>query len=178
MKYRWMEKLPTLIRDMVILCLGIFVVGTLFNAFYPKGYKLVSWVDHKRVTEGGTREETGAHVRIEGIPTEVTLEEAYTLFEQGHVVFDARERAVYDLLRIARAKHLSISDYPDMKEEYPDVLGGTNAVLTYCIDRECPLSHKLARKILEDYPKMTVYVIVDGLAGWTNAGYPTEEGGR
>jgi rhodanese-related sulfurtransferase len=105
-----------------------------------------------------------------------TLRDAKALFDGGQALFvDARHQADYAAEHISGALSLYVDDVEAL---YTRVLGGVpkdKAVVTYCSDAQCEAAVKLADALVAR-GHTRVFILLDGLPGWTAAGYPTRAG--
>ena len=107
---------------------------------------------------------------------EIALKDAAMLFLSGRAVFlDARSQYEFELGHIQGAISLPVrsfaSDFQDIKPR----LAGKDAVITYCDGPECPLSHALARHLVEAGVK-NVYVLMNGWTLWQAEKLPVAKG--
>jgi rhodanese-related sulfurtransferase len=103
-----------------------------------------------------------------------TLDDAKASFDSKSAIFiDARPREDYDSEHITGAISLFIDD---ANSQYEHTLGGASkntTIVTYCSDPECLDATKLADILVAKGHKHVV-ILIDGLPGWKDAGYPTE----
>ena len=107
---------------------------------------------------------------------EIALKDAAMLFLSGRAVFlDARSQYEFELGHIQGAISLPVrsfaSDFQDIKPR----LAGKDAVIAYCDGPECPLSHALAKHLVEAGVK-NVYVLVNGWSLWQTEKLPVAKG--
>lgn len=112
--------------------------------------------------------------RVEALFT--TLTDAKATFDQKSAIFvDARHKDDYDLEHVQGAISLFVED---MDKLYDDALGSVpknKTLITYCSDPQCGLAVKLADALVaRGYTR--VFIMLDGLTGWKEAGYPTGKG--
>lgn len=109
--------------------------------------------------------------KIEALFT--TLADAKSLFDRKAALFiDARSIEDYNAEHIDGAVSLP---YDNLKESYEQVLGNVpkdRLIVTYCNDAECSTSTKLADDLVAR-GHTRVLILLDGLPGWRDAGYPT-----
>jgi len=105
-----------------------------------------------------------------------TLPDAKALFDHKAAVFiDARHRRDYDLEHIPGALSVFVEDLDRL---YDNVLGPIpkeRTLVTYCSDAHCDASIRLADALVARGHKH-VLILLEGLPGWKDAGYPTEKG--
>ena len=106
-----------------------------------------------------------------------TLPDAKRLFDRKSATFiDARHREDYDLEHISGALWLFSEE---LERLYDGVMGGIpkdRTIITYCSDPQCETAIKLADEfVARGYTH--VFILLEGLPGWKDAGYPTETGG-
>ncbi|MGI6295225.1 MAG: rhodanese-like domain-containing protein [Armatimonadota bacterium] len=111
--------------------------------------------------------------RVEALFT--TLTDAKATFDQKSAVFvDARYKDDYDLEHVQGAISLFVED---MDKLYDDALGSVpkdKTLITYCSDPQCGLAVKLADALVaRGYTR--VFIMLDGMLGWKEAGYPTSK---
>lgn len=113
--------------------------------------------------------------KIEALFT--TLPDAKALFDRKTALFiDAREKEDYDLEHIQGAQSLCAEDLDKL---YDGVLGKTakdQVIVTYCSDPQCDTAIKLADALVAR-GHTHVFILLEGLPGWKDAGYPTTTGG-
>ena len=106
-----------------------------------------------------------------------TLPDAKALFDQKAAVFiDARHKEDYDQEHITGALSLFVEDLDKL---YDDVLGAIpkgRAMITYCSDPQCETAIKLADALVAR-GHTCVYILLEGMPGWKDAGYPVTTGG-
>jgi len=103
-----------------------------------------------------------------------TLADAKALFDRkGAIFIDSRHREDYELERIPGAVWLFVEDVDRL---YDGVLGSIpkdRTLITYCSDPQCGSAIKLADELVaRGHTK--VFILLEGLPGWKEAGYPTE----
>ncbi|NLN76663.1 MAG: hypothetical protein GX139_10170 [Armatimonadetes bacterium] len=112
--------------------------------------------------------------RVEALFT--TLTDAKATFDQKSAVFvDARHKDDYDLEHVQGAISLFVED---MDRLYDDALGSVlkdRTLITYCSDPQCGLAAKLADALVAR-GHTRVFIMLDGMLGWKDAGYPTGKG--
>jgi len=103
-----------------------------------------------------------------------TLADAKALFDRKSAIFiDARHREDYDLEHVPGAIWLFAEDVDKL---YSEVLGGVPkdmTLVTYCSDPQCGTAIKLADELVAR-GHARVFILLEGLPGWKEAGYPTE----
>jgi len=102
-----------------------------------------------------------------------TLDDAKSLFDRNAAIFlDGRPAVDYEAEHIQGAISLYTEDVDDL---YGKVLGNVSkdkVIVTYCSDPECTEATKLA-DILATKGFTKVVILLEGLPGWKEAGYPT-----
>ena len=105
-----------------------------------------------------------------------TLQDAKTHFDDKSALFlDSRPLEDYEKEHIAGAVWLY---YEKLDELYDRVLGKVpkdRLIITYCSDPECTSALKLADALVER-GHMRIFIFLEGLPGWKEAGYPTATG--
>lgn len=104
-------------------------------------------------------------------PKAISLEQAYTLFNNGTKFIDAREEFDYNEEHISKA--INIPFYAFEENEYKlNSINKDEAIVTYCSGTDCDLSVLLGNKLTEmGYKK--VFVFFGGWWDWVEANYPT-----
>lgn len=114
------------------------------------------------------------HAKAEALFT--SLEDAKILFDRKSAVFvDARHKEDYDLEHIPGALSLFVNGVDTL---YSSVLGKVpkdQTIITYCSDPQCETAIKLADALV-DRGHTRVFILLEGLPSWRDAGYPTEKG--
>lgn len=135
----------------------IFSFAMVFNAFYPKGYRL-----------------RGKNDNVIKINTQL----AYEKYKKGEIlIFDARSELGYYEMRIKGALLYPASEYRTLFYDYKDLIEKTDSVYVYCDNPKCGLADSLAQDIAHDYKSKNVYIISGGIESWHEEGYPVEKGG-
>jgi rhodanese-related sulfurtransferase len=113
--------------------------------------------------------------KIEALFT--TLPDAKALFDKKAALFiDARHREDYDVEHIPGAKSMFVDDVGKLDDS---VLGGVpkdRTIVTYCSDPQCETAIKVA-DALAARGHTRVFILLEGLPGWKDAGYPTTKAG-
>lgn len=106
-----------------------------------------------------------------------TLEDARSLYERGDTVFvDARHREDFDVEHIAGARSVFVGDVDRLYEGALGDLPKGRTIVTYCSDPECGTAIELADALVAR-GHTRVFILLEGMPGWKDAGYPTESGG-
>lgn len=104
------------------------------------------------------------------------LNDAKTCFDNNEAIFlDARPAEDYEAEHITGALWLC---YESVEEDYDKVLGQTpkdRLLITYCSDQQCASAIKLADELVAR-GHTRVVIMLEGLPGWKDAGYPTSSG--
>lgn len=103
-----------------------------------------------------------------------TLADAKVLFDRKEAIFiDSRHREDYELERIPGALWLFVEDVDRLYDEVLGSLPKDRTLITYCSDPQCGSAIKLADELVaRGHTK--VFILLEGLPGWKEAGYPTE----
>jgi rhodanese-related sulfurtransferase len=116
-----------------------------------------------------------AAVKHEALFTSLT--DAKALFDAKDAVFvDARHQADYEAEHIAGARDLFVDEVGTL---YEGALGGVpknRTIVTYCSDPRCDAAIKLADALVAR-GHTRVFILLEGIPGWRDAGYPTAKGG-
>lgn len=103
-----------------------------------------------------------------------TLADAKVLFDRkGAIFIDSRHKEDYELEHIPGAVWLFVEDVDKL---YDEVLGSVpkdRTLITYCSDPQCGSAIKLADELVAR-GHTRVFILLEGLPGWKEAGYPTE----
>lgn len=104
------------------------------------------------------------------------LDDAKACFDNKSAIFlDARAVEDFEAEHIAGALWLG---YESFEEDYQKVLGKIpkdRLLVTYCSDVQCSSAIKLADALVAR-GHTRVVIMLEGLPGWTDAGYPTSSG--
>ncbi len=104
------------------------------------------------------------------------LSDAKACYDNKSAIFlDARAVEDYEAEHIAGALWLG---YESVEEDYEKVLGKIpkdRLLVTYCSDVQCSSAIKLADALVA-LGHTRVVIMLEGLPGWTDAGYPTSSG--
>lgn len=148
----------------IIVLSGVFAFGV--NALRPDGLPLAQ----------AAAKPAPSAVKLSPVTGEIALKDAAMLFLSDRAVFlDARSAYEYQLGHIKGALSLPVrsfaSDFQDIKPR----LAGKDAVIAYCDGADCPLSHALAKHLVEAGVK-NVYVLVNGWTLWQAEKLPVAQG--
>lgn len=105
-----------------------------------------------------------------------TLADAKSYWDEGTAAFvDARPIEDYNAEHIAGAVNLSYDHLDELYGQVLSKLPKDKIIVTYCSDPECTTAVKLADELVRrGYTK--VVILMEGLPGWKEAGYPTITG--
>jgi rhodanese-related sulfurtransferase len=121
-------------------------------------------VEKKKVEEEKTIEREGVEFEE---PKNITLEQAYSLFNDRVAFIDARDEAEYIMGFISGSINIPYYDFESHKQKLDKPL------VTYCAGTDCDLSILLANQLIKlGYKK--VYIFFGGWLEWQNANYPIE----
>ncbi|MEK6794489.1 MAG: rhodanese-like domain-containing protein [Spirochaetota bacterium] len=149
-----MKMIRTIMIDLVAMALIAFGAGSVFNAFYPSGYKLRAPNDN-----------------IIAINTQL----AKVKFDENAFFIDARSPAEYVSGHVPRAVNLPEDRYLEFAEALYDRIDAAPVVVVYCSDEKCDKSHKLAHNRLGvSFKGKRIYIMTAGMTGWNAKGYPSE----
>lgn len=103
-----------------------------------------------------------------------TLADAKVLFDRKEAIFiDSRHREDYELERIPGALWLFVEDVDKLYDEVLGSIPKDRTLITYCSDPQCGSAIELADELVaRGHTK--VFILLEGLPGWKEAGYPTE----
>lgn len=159
------------------LCIVIIsaVVGLASNMLRPDGLPLIrkplretrSFATKEQLTQSGRRTSKALFT---------TLQDAKEMFDSKTAIFvDARPVKSRRVENIPGAVSLS---YENLGKTYASVLGSApknRLIVIFACDPECVDSVKLADALVARGHSKVV-VLVDGLRGWKDAGFPTASG--
>lgn len=102
-----------------------------------------------------------------------TLEDAKALYDKNAALFiDGRLPIDYEAEHISGAVNLFCEKVDDLYEKVLENVPKDKVIVTYCSDPECTESIKLADALVaKGFTK--VVILLEGLPGWKDAGYPT-----
>ncbi len=157
-------------------CAGIFAVacllGLLTNAVQPHP---LPWI---KQPVSQSRPATSSNLPTTKQAAFITLAEAKPLYDSGKAVFvDARHELDYKEAHIMGAKLLY---YDEVDKYYPSAVGDSpkyKPIVVYCYDPECE-SAISAGDALVARGHTRVYILIDCLPGWEDAGYPVTKGDK
>lgn len=105
-----------------------------------------------------------------------TLDDAKVLFDNKSAIFiDARPEEDYEAEHITRAISLFVDDLNGLYRKTLGNVPSNKTIVTYCSDPECDGAIRLADALVAK-GHTHVVILLDGLPGWKDAGYPTEVG--
>lgn len=105
-----------------------------------------------------------------------TLEDAKALFDGKAAIFvDARHKEDYDLEHVPGAVSLFSDDLDRLYDSALGTVPKDRTIVTYCSDPQCETAIKLADALVSR-GHTRVFILLEGLPGWKDAGYPTEKG--
>jgi rhodanese-related sulfurtransferase len=112
--------------------------------------------------------------------TEITSEDAKTLFDRGALFFDARRTSVFEEGHIRGAKNISVWE-ADLDEKVNRVfeqnLDPESPIVVYCAGGNCEDSHMLSQR-LWGIGLNAVFVYKDGYPDWKAKGWPIATGAQ
>lgn len=114
---------------------------------------------------------------VAGRVTEISLEQAFTLQQQGRaLIFDARPAFVYAFGHLPGAINWPRHSFDAEKARHePEILAAKQAkrpVFIYCTDATCPDARAVAERIAALGYDLSV--MAGGYASWKEAGLPVE----
>ena len=104
-------------------------------------------------------------------PKNITLEQAYALFNDGVTFIDARDEAEYLTGYITGSINIPYYDFDNHKQKLNEVPKAEPLVI-YCAGTDCDLSILLANQLSKLGYKQ-IYIFFGGWLEWQNADYPT-----
>jgi rhodanese-related sulfurtransferase len=146
-----------------LIALGV-LLGLSINTLRPNGLPLdKSWTPPKLTGQD-----------IDGIQ-EVSLDEAWALYEAGQAVFlDARDPVAFREGHIAGALNVPPEEVDLYTEEIRVYADSGMEIISYCDGIDCPLSPEVALA-LKERGISEVRILVNGWSAWRRAGYPVKE---
>jgi rhodanese-related sulfurtransferase len=115
-------------------------------------------------------------VQLSQASGEIALKDAALLFLSGRAVFlDARSQFEFQLGHIQGALSLPPRNFAADFQDIKPLLAGKEAVIAYCDGPDCPLSHSLAKHLIDAGVK-NVYVLVNGWSLWQAEKLPVAKG--
>ena len=154
-------------KEAALIFVLSLVLAFSINAFRPGGLAFLSGKASPR--DAATQ---AAAFRI------YSSDECLQLLEAGRAVFlDAREEGAYVSGHLPGAFHMPLEE-ADMKLSWLKEMQGRGKILiTYCDGNECGKARSLAEALRKKGIK-ALGEFADGWQGWTDRGYPIEEGDR
>lgn len=105
-----------------------------------------------------------------------TLPDAKALFDKKAAIFvDSRHRDDYDIEHIPGALSLYYEDLDKLYDRELGTIPKDKAIVTYCSDPQCETAIKLADALVAR-GHTRVFILLEGLPGWKDAGYPAKMG--
>ncbi|MEN6521337.1 MAG: rhodanese-like domain-containing protein [Armatimonadota bacterium] len=105
-----------------------------------------------------------------------TLDDAKTCFDKkGAVFLDGRAAIDYRSEHITGAISLFCEEFDELYEQVLGSIPKDRLIITYCSDPECTEAIKLADTLVAK-GHTRVVILLEGLPGWKDAGYPTSTG--
>lgn len=105
-----------------------------------------------------------------------TMKDAKELFDKKAALFvDARAIEDYEAEHIPGAVSLYCEDFDKLYDSVLGRLPKDRLIVTFCSDAECKEAIKLADKLVAQ-GNTRVVILLEGLPGWKDAGYPTASG--
>ena len=157
-----------LLTRIAAICIVSCVLGLSVNAIRPDGIPLI----RKPLKDQRSFSQPKTVITVQALF--ITLEDAKKEYDKGDVIMlDARPIEDFRNLRIKNAKSLY---YEDAGAKWQNVLGSVpndRTIITYCSDPECESAIKLA-DILTAVGFTKVFIMLDGIPMWKEAGYPVE----
>lgn len=149
-----MKLLKSIVIDLIVLALAAFAAGSVFNAFYPEGYKL-----------------RGPNDNIVAINTLL----AKVKFDESAFFLDARSREEFAAGHIPRAVNLPADNYLEHIDALYDRIDSAPVIVVYCSDEKCDKADKVAHNRLGvTFKGKRIFIMTAGFTGWTNKGFPAE----
>ena len=160
---RHRNDLGGVILGALAIVLGSAALGIAVNHFAPHRVPIV------------LRAEAGRLPLPQGL-TSLTLAQAKSAFDKKETPFlDARGSQTYAAGHITGAHDLPTTDFEKRFLDLAETLEGAPSVIIYCESADCGEAVELAARLKEAY-QGTILVFVDGVKGWTAAGYPVTKG--
>jgi len=106
-----------------------------------------------------------------------TLCDAKALFDRKAAVFvDTRHKEDYGFEHVLGARSLFVEDLDKLYESVLGSIPKDRTIVTYCSDAQCETAIKLADALVAR-GHTRVFILMEGLPGWKEAGYPTAGAG-
>lgn len=109
-----------------------------------------------------------------GLGLNISVAEAWELFQQGTPFIDARLKPDYDESRVMGAFHNPPAG--GLRPEVIRFLDPSRPVVIYCGGGDCKDSENLAI-LLQQMGFTRLHIMKDGFPAWRSAGHPVEGGG-
>jgi rhodanese-related sulfurtransferase len=155
---------------MIVICAASSVLGLSVNAIRQDGIPYI----RKPLKE--QRSFTQPRAAKANQALFITLRDAKKEYDKGDVIMlDARPIEDFRSLHIKDANSLY---YEDAGTKWQSVLGSVQkdrTIITYCSDPECESAIKLA-DTLTTLGFTKVFIMLDGIPMWKEAGYPVASG--
>ena len=127
--------------------------------------------------------QTGAQANAPApLELDITVPEAFGLFEQRAAFIDARPRADYEAGHVEGALHLPVEAFAgNAVPEAVAFIDGRGPVVVYCAGGDCHASHDVVIRLQDIGKNMGLgfdrcHVMKDGFPAWVGAGHPVEAG--
>jgi rhodanese-related sulfurtransferase len=105
-------------------------------------------------------------------PKAITLDQAYTLYNNNVIFIDARDEADFLIGHITNSINIPFDDFDSHKQKL-ELFSKEKPLVIYCAGTECDLSILLGNLLFEQGYKQ-IYIFFGGWNEWLNANYPVE----
>ena len=102
----------------------------------------------------------------------ISLNDAKSIYDNA-VFIDARPIEDFDASHITGAISLDYNEFQIIADNVLANISKDKTIITYCSDSECESSMELGDLIVKKGYKR-VFILIDGLPGWKQLGYPIE----
>lgn len=110
---------------------------------------------------------TGSAGKENGLPATISVDEAYSMYQQGAFLLDVRENSEWDEFHVPGTTHIPLGELAERVDELP----GDQPIVVICRSGN---RSKQGRDILLEAGFTDVTSMDGGLKEWLVLGYPTE----
>ncbi len=155
----------------IILSIAVSV-GLMRNQLHAKGLPVKGQWDRSEGAVSAWSKEALANNEV--IAEIKAPSEAKALFDSGGYVFvDARGEEAYKENHVKGAVSLPVDEFQKLGKTFIDKYPTNSRLIIYCSGRECEDSHTLGG-FLKDLGYKEIKIMIDGLPGWQEGGFPIE----
>jgi rhodanese-related sulfurtransferase len=158
------------IKEISIIIFAAVLMAFITNSISPAGIPLLGQWD---ASEGVVRADPDDEAGALGIEID-NVEIAKQIYDRGGALFvDARSEADYNAYHVKGAVSLPLGEFESKIETFLSRYMPDQTVISYCSGRFCEDSHHLAEMLIE-FGYEHVSVMIDGISGWVEKGYPID----